>query len=65
MTIITAADLVQKAGEILDRVMPAERSITAAQALADLETRLTPSQAAAWLRYSREAPGRGRGSELR
>jgi antitoxin (DNA-binding transcriptional repressor) of toxin-antitoxin stability system len=36
------------------RIVPAERTMTAAQALAGLQVMLTPEQAAAWLKDSKE-----------
>jgi hypothetical protein len=36
------------------RIMPPERALTAAQALAGLQVMLTPEQAAAWLKDSKE-----------
>ena len=40
------------------KIVPPERTMTAAQALAGLQPMLTPKQAAAWLKDSKENFGR-------
>jgi antitoxin (DNA-binding transcriptional repressor) of toxin-antitoxin stability system len=42
---------------MIARIMPPERAMTAAQALAGLRPMLTPAQAQAWLKESREPCG--------
>lgn len=46
--------MVERNRTVVARILPPERSMTAAQALAELQTALTPGQAAAWLKESRE-----------
>ncbi|MGH9598581.1 MAG: type II toxin-antitoxin system Phd/YefM family antitoxin [Terracidiphilus sp.] len=45
---------VERNGAVIAQIVPAERTMTAAQAISGLELGLTPSQAAAWLRDSKE-----------
>ncbi|MGH9607418.1 MAG: type II toxin-antitoxin system Phd/YefM family antitoxin [Terracidiphilus sp.] len=44
---------VERNRTVIAQIVPPERTMTAAQALAGLEARLTPAQAAAWLRESK------------
>ena len=46
---------VERNRTVIAQIVPAERTMTAAQALAGLEARLTPWQAADWLRESKGA----------
>lgn len=47
--------MVERNRTIIARIMPTERMMTAAQAIAGLQPALTPGQAAAWLKESRGA----------
>ncbi len=47
--------MVERNRRVVARIMPPERTMTAAQALAELRPALTPGQAAAWLKESRGA----------
>lgn len=45
--------MVERNRTVIARIMPSERTMTAAQALAGLRPIMTPQQAAAWLEDSR------------
>lgn len=58
-TVITRGETVavERNHALVARIVPAEITMTAAQALAGLRTTLTSRQAAAWLKESREEFG--------